>query len=139
MSEIEIHVENVSENVGEEIKERIDRSVREAADKIARGMKDSAEDKIVRRRAVFSGELRNSFRDSWGPRVYGYEIELQNIADHASFVDKGVRGTRSGTGPHAYTTERPPLKALIPWVEAKLRNWTILELGDGERELVPKR
>ena len=138
MSELEIHIENLHRNIGEEIKRKINRGIVSSIPDLHDEMEDAAQNKITKKRAVFSGELQESFVGSFSPASTGWDVRLRNVADHASYVDQGVRGTRSGTGPHAYTSKRPPLTALLPWVEAKLGSWTIIELPDGQKKLVPK-
>lgn len=138
MSEIEIRVKRLSDEVGAEIATKIEQAIERSSPKIARGMEEASKARVRNKRAVFSGDLLDSFRWSVWRAEDGLEIRFSNNADHASYIDQGVRGVRAGSGPHAYSTFKPPLASLLPWVDAKLSAWTVIELPDGQKKLVPK-
>ena len=112
--DIDIEVEGI-QKVGELLEDGIKEGAQKSLDSLLDVGKDSAKNIISANDLVWTGEL------------YG------SINKESSFSDGSYSGTVSADSPHAapiefgaeYTTEGPPVSALIPWVKVKLADWNV--------------
>ena len=119
-------------NVGRRIRDRIEDGVDAAADEINDEMRKVARSKIQSEGAVFTRDLISSFSSSKVNFGRSTVASLRNLSEHAPYQERGVSGTQvQRNTPHKYTTKKPPLDELIPWVIQNLHGsfWP-QELGD---------
>lgn len=110
----------------------IEHAIRDSLDDIVDGSQREMSEYIESRGAVFDAPY---LRDSWlqTPTVRAgntYQKSVENTSPHASYVDKGVSGVEKRYDtPHAYTNEKPPIEALLPWVREKLSGFDVTPDG----------
>jgi len=108
-------------DVPKKIRWRIRRGVKASTEDLTREMEKRAKRTIRREGAIWTRELLNSFQDADYHLPGRTRASLKNLADHAPYQEEGVSGIRTKRDtPYEYTDTRPPLEALIPWVEDKL-------------------
>lgn len=123
-------------NLFDRLERDIESGIREGADDLASGMKATARTRIREDDALFSGRLLAAFHHNIAHLNGDTILVVRNEAPYAHYVEYGVRGTKGGRGTGGqYTARKPPLDALIPWVEAKLQNW---DLDVSTSRLVPR-
>lgn len=123
MSKLRIRLHVLNKDVANDIEDAIDRGIKVAVGDISQRDIEVAQARIRHEEAIFSGELMESF--TWFVRRRGKRTTLyvENTSDHAEPIEIGAQ----------YTNRGPPVEALIPWVEAKLKGWVV-----ENNRLVPK-
>jgi len=118
--EIRFRVNARGKNVADEIEDAIEQGIKDAVGKSSkRGLDDAildaAKDKIRDHDRKWRGTLLESFDVRTYREGDDYILVVENDAEHA-------RTTEYGRTPGE---EKPPLAALIPWVEAHLDDWDV--------------
>lgn len=85
-----------------------------------------AQSRIVESGAMFNGELLNSFEIDHSRGNESWHVTIENTSDHAAPIEYGAQ-YNEGRG--------PPVAALIPWVERKMRGF---DLPDDEISDLPE-
>lgn len=134
MGNFDISVSFSNLNVAEEIKRKVESGIDDSTKEIADTVIDTAQNRIRGRQAVYTGELLESF--PWAVVTRGDDryVRVWNSAPNAKFQEWGVRGVEGGGGRYQYTTKKPPIEPLIPWVQTKLGGLTLDPSG---QRLVP--
>lgn len=136
MARINVDVDGTK--IGQEIRSHIEDGIDGAANEINRQTRRIAKDKIRSENAVFTRELLEGFVNSKVQFGDSTVASLRNLSDHAEYQERGVSGTqRQRDTPHKYTTKKPPLDDLIPWVQQNLAGtgfWPSDLDGDGPPE-----
>lgn len=126
--ELRFRIDVQNKRVSEDIEDAIEQGIKDAigrgpggglADKIER----AAREKIFEHERVWRGKLLDSFNTYTYRSGDDYYLVVENTAPHA-------RTTEYGRTPGE---EKPPLEALIPWVEQHLDDWDVDPdyLGEG--------
>lgn len=119
MSKIRFNISVNDGQIADEIQQRITDGIRDSARSTEGSLPDQIEDvaqhRIRGNGAIFKGELSGSFVASWSSSPKGVHIKVENESDHAAPVEYGAE----------YTEKGPPVVALIPWVRAKMRGFSI--------------
>lgn len=113
---------SVNDNgVPEKIRRQLRKGMKRSADDLTGEMEKRARRRIRREGAIWNRELLNSFQDAEYNIPTRTRASLKNLSDHAPFQEHGVSGVfvKRDT-PFEYTDTKPPLEALIPWVEDNL-------------------
>lgn len=108
---------DLPDRVGEEIEQAIAKGIREGLKEIADEGRDRAQANIRANNLRHTGELITSFETESD----GNSARIRNVSEHAAPQELGVSGTqRTRDTPLSYDDEKPPLEALIPWVQEHL-------------------
>jgi hypothetical protein len=139
MGNFDIRIELSADDVASNLKEAIEAGIKESQDDLAKTLPRIGQAKLRSRDAMFNREVLRGFKTKKTNGGGVYELRVFNVAEHASYVEHGVRGVWAGTSPkHEYTTKRPPVEELLPWVERKLSGWTLVTSTEtGRTQLVP--
>lgn len=115
MSDIDIRIDVMNKRVGESIGDDIDVGIRKGGVALADEAGDVAKNRIRSVGAIFTGDLIGSFEIDIEKRGDTLRVKLKNTSDHAAPIEYGAE----------YTDEGPPVAALIPWVESKMRGFSV--------------
>lgn len=115
MVDIGINIDVVNKQVTDEIGDAIDEGIRKGAVAVADEAGDVARNRIRSVGAIFTGDLVSSFEIEVEKRRNRLRVKLKNTSDHAAPIEYGAE----------YTDEGPPVAALIPWVELKMRGFSV--------------
>ena len=119
-------VDGVEITVGK-LEDGLEAGMEDAVDKILEQLERKAKDRIAVRPYIFTGQVYESFTDqtSTADSSSGISSRFINSAKHAGALEHGVHASK-------YADGAPPVSALMPWVIAKLGDWTIdPEAGGG--------
>lgn len=93
------------------LKNAVRSGTKDARDNLVNVGQRHAKDVILRRDAIWKGELYRSIKTSKNfSGRYAYKGQIFSTSSHAPPVEHGAQ----------YTTRGPPLSALIPWVKSKV-------------------
>lgn len=106
----------------DKLQRNIERGINDATPKIEKQAIQTAQRRIRLHDAIWKPELIESFDSETVRDSKGWHTEIWNYAEHAPYVERGAR----------YTVRKPPLSALLPWVESKLHNYEVRAGADGE-------
>jgi len=139
MGDFDIHIEFSANDVASDITEAIEAGIEDSQKSLAKTLPRVAQAKLRSREAMFRREVLHGFKTKKTNGGGVYELRVFNVSDHASYVEHGVRGVWAGTSTeHEYSTKRPPVEELLPWVEQKLSGWTLVTSPEtGRSRLVP--
>ncbi|RCU47931.1 HK97 gp10 family phage protein [Haloplanus salinus] len=139
MGNFDIRIEFSADDVASDIAESIEAGIEDAQREMGKTLPRIAQAKLRSRDAMFNREVLKGFREKKSEGGGIYELRVFNTAEHASYVEHGVRGVWAGTSTkHEYSTKRPPVEELLPWVERKLAGWRLVtSTQTGQSQLVP--
>lgn len=117
---------NVDESVMDDVEDAIIDGIEDSLDfgaaeagqpGVPEQAKNVAKGRIVEAGAVFSGDLLESFEVNHSQSKGVWHVELENTSAHAEPIEYGAE----------YGEKGPPVAALIPWVETKMRGFQVPE------------
>lgn len=117
MSKIRFGVDVTNDDAIDDIEGAVQDAIRNASAELGEATKERAQQRIRSVGAVFSGDLVESFDVEINKVGGNMIVRITNDSDHAAPIEYGAQ----------YTDEGPPLAALIPWVEAKMKGFTVPE------------
>ncbi|QCC48088.1 HK97 gp10 family phage protein [Halobellus limi] len=129
MSNFDARVSFNNERVMRKVKKKINRGIRDSAAEIADEIVDTAQNRIRAKQAVYTSQLLNSFSYTIKTGSKKTTIRVVNTAPQAPYQERGVRGVERGVGEYQYTSRKPPIDELLPWVQAKLGGMTLDSSG----------
>lgn len=102
-------------DVIDDIEDAVHRGIRSGRRAVRRELEDKAQERIREAGAIWKGELISSFRAVYLQEGDKYFLVFKNDAEHAEPIEFGAE----------YGEKGPPVAALIPWVQTKLRGFSV--------------
>lgn len=100
-----------------ELRRKIEAGIKAAGPEIERDVKQRARSRIAERDAIWTYELVTSFDSSTKKAGDRQITEVWNYDPKAEYLERGA----------TFPFKKPPIAALVPWVESKLVNWTLVD------------
>lgn len=102
-------------DVFDDIEDAVEQGIKSGRRGIRSELEDKAQERLRETGAIWKGEIYNNFRGVYLEEGNQYWLVFKNDAEHAAPIEFGAE----------YDMRGPPVAALIPWVQTKMRGFSI--------------